>query len=624
MGLMTTQNTLAIFEDLRRHAPFDRMATEPLRFLAERVAIRHFSKGGLVLSPSADPPQSFMIILDGCVQGMSLLRHDGQGLSRFQLIAGECFPIGALLSDRAVIHEYQALCETRCYCLAKADFESLLEQSPEFKDFCVRRLANLLDQIQKDIQAQYAELQSMNSSLGHLIPRQPVTCSPDTPIREALRQMQQQTLGAMVVVTGQRPVGLFTLRDLLRISLEGCDLDHPIATVMKPDWMALPSTAPAFEAVLTMARHPIRHLLVVDDERLIGVISEKDLFQPQRLGVGRIVTAIVEAEGLEPLVQAADAIRLLAHQLLAQGLVAEPLTQLITTLNDRLTQRILELETLQAGNDLSFCWLSLGSEGRFEQTLKTDQDNGILFQAPPGVEREALRERLLKLAGRVNQTLADCGFPLCQGGIMASHRPWCLSLEEWKARFATWIDQGTPQDLLLAAIFFDLRGLWGEVALAEELRQWLMRKIAHTPRFLHQMAVTALFNSPPLGLVRDFVLSGEGDLAHTLDLKMNGAALFVDGTRILALAIGSTHTNTPQRLRAAVAAGRLTRDEAETWIQAFLYIQLLRLRQQHQHPGSGNRIDPSQLNSLERRILKESLRQAGKLQSRLSLDYRLR
>ncbi|CAK0767050.1 CBS domain-containing protein [Gammaproteobacteria bacterium] len=593
-----------------------------LRFLAARARICHYPPGSVLLDPDMGFPQWLTILLDGCVQGTPMPRQEGP--HGFQLIAGECFPIGALLSNRSVIHEYRALRETRCCLLAKADFESLLDQSAAFKDFCVRRLANLLDQIQKDIQAQYAERQTLDGSLGHLIPRPPVTCSPETPIREALQQMQQQTLGAMVVVSGQSPVGLFTLRDLLKISLEGCDLARPIATVMRHAWVALPSTAPAFEAVLAMARHPIRHLLVVDDERLIGVISEKDLFQPQRLGVGRIVTAITEAENQEQLVQAADAIRLLAHHLLAQGLVAEPLTQLIATLNDRLTQRILELETLKAGNRLHFCWLSLGSEGRFEQTLKTDQDNGILFQAPPGVEREALRERLLTLAERVNQTLADCGFPLCRGRIMASRREWCLSLEEWKTRFATWIDQGTPQDLLFAAIFFDLRGLWGEVALAEELRQWLMRKIISTPRFLHQMAANALLNSPPLGLVRDFVLSGEGELAHTLDLKMNGATLFVDGARILALRIGSAHTNTPQRLRAAAAAGRLTQDEAETWIQAFLYIQLLRLRQQHRQPDAGNRIDPGQLNGLERRILKESLRQAGKLQSRLSLDYRLR
>jgi CBS domain-containing protein len=227
----------------------------------------------------------------------------------------------------------------------------------------------------------------------------------------------------------------------------------------------------------------------------------------------------------------------------------------------------------------------------------------------------------------VNEALDACGFPLCRGEIMASNPKWCLTLAEWKGVFDGWIDHGDPQALLNASIFFDFRPLEGEAALAEELRQWLAAKAKANPRFLHQMAANALRNRPPLGVVRDFVLESKGEYAHTIDLKLNGTTPFVDAARIYSLAAGDSHTNTPQRLRAAATAMHIPPEEVEAWAEAFLFIQLLKLRNQHWREKEGgsmhNHIDPDELNELERRILKEAFRQARKLQQRLALDYGL-
>ncbi|MEN6628316.1 MAG: putative nucleotidyltransferase substrate binding domain-containing protein, partial [Sulfuricella sp.] len=221
----------------------------------------------------------------------------------------------------------------------------------------------------------------------------------------------------------------------------------------------------------------------------------------------------------------------------------------------------------------------------------------------------------------INEVLDACGFPLCKGNIMASNPQWCLSLGEWRECFAGWIDQGDPEALLNAAIFFDFRPLFGAQHLAGDLRQWLAGKAAANPRFLHQMAANALRNRPPLGLIRDFVV-GDG---HTLDLKLNGITPFVDAARIYSLAAGSVHTHTTQRLSAATL--NIQKTETDAWIDAFQFIQLLRLRIQHQQCEAGsepsNRIDPDSLNDLDQRILKEAFRQARKLQSRLAMDYQL-
>jgi CBS domain-containing protein len=254
----------------------------------------------------------------------------------------------------------------------------------------------------------------------------------------------------------------------------------------------------------------------------------------------------------------------------------------------------------------------------------------MVFHLPEGADAGAVRARLLPLARRINEELDRCGFPLCKGGVMASNPRWCLSLAEWRRQFADWIYRGNAQDILHAAIFFDFRSVHGDGSLADDLRHWLGPKVAATPRFLHYLAANALENRPPLGVVRDFVVASGGSYPNTINLKMNGATPFVDVARIYALAGGLAQTNTVERLRAAGGGGRFSPEEVEAWSQAFSFIQLLRLRRQHLEPDeageageAGNRVDPDRLNELDRRILKESFRQARKLQTKLALDFGL-
>jgi CBS domain-containing protein len=205
---------------------------------------------------------------------------------------------------------------------------------------------------------------------------------------------------------------------------------------------------------------------------------------------------------------------------------------------------------------------------------------------------------------------------------MAGNPELCLTPEEWKARFAGWTRDPDPEALLNASIFFDLRPLGGELELGEGLRTYLRDLVAGNRRFLHLMAANALRARPPLGLVRDFVVGDDG----TVDLKADGARLFVDAARIFALATGVEATSTATRLRESGPRLRMPGPETEAAIDAFFFLQLLRLRVQQADPdgpGGRNRLDPSTLHEVDRRILKEALRQARHLQARLALDYEL-
>jgi len=610
----------ATLETLRTQAPFSGMAEGDMAWLVERLSLTYFSQGTTLLEAGGTPPDALFIIKQGVVEGEAPGR---EGTRLLQLTSGEMFPLGALLTGRAVANRYIAASDAFCYRLPAAVFQTLLGRSRAFSDFCTRRIASLLEESQRAVQSEYALAQDDENRFSRpvrsLIRQAPLSVKPDTPLAEALAAMDGARVGSIMVCDGEaHPLGILTLKDVLRrVTLAGIPLATAIDAVMTADPATLEGAAPVSDALLLMARRGLHHVPLVEGGRLIGVISEKDVFALRRLSMEGITGAIARAEDAASLPALAQDIGALAHNLLAQGMNAENLTAILTSLNDRLTQRVIELESRAASlPDVQWCWLALGSEGRMEQTLATDQDNALIYQGATEAERAAL----LAFAERVNQRLAECGFPLCKGGIMASNPKWCQSLEAWRATFANWIHRSDAPALLQASIFFDFRPLYGADALSDELREWLNGSIKDNRLFLKRMAENAVANRPPLGLVRDFVVSSDG--AHTLDLKINGITPFVDAARIFALHAGVGETGTVARLRAAARAWKMSTDEVEAWVAAFHFIQLLRVRHQHaaQTRGEivGNRIDPEQLNALDRRILKEAFRQARKLQAVMS------
>jgi CBS domain-containing protein len=356
------------------------------------------------------------------------------------------------------------------------------------------------------------------------------------------------------------------------------------------------------------------------------VINERDLFALQRVSMRQVIEGLHGADTLEALKRAAGDIRRLTENLLAQGVGAEPLTRTIATLNDLLSRRVIELALARHDlADIDWCWLALGSEGRGEQTFATDQDNALLFEAADAAEAAHLRPRLLAFAAAVNADLDALGFPLCTGKVMASNPDLCLASDEWKARFLDWIRAPTPAALLFANIVFDFRPLYGDTTLVDALREWLHSYTQENRIFLRLMVQNALETDPPLGLIRAFAVDDDAAHKGTIDLKVRGTRLFVDAARVFALAHGIAETGTAARLR--VAGRRLNVEERHVAaaIDAFHFLQMLRLRQQDLagDGGHANRIDPYALNEVEQRMLKEAFRQAKQLQQRLKQSYQL-
>lgn len=472
------------------------------------------------------------------------------------------------------------------------------------------------------------EQQALTLPLRALVRKEPIVCGEESSVREAAAIMHAHGVGSVIAVDAEsRPLGIFSERDLLDAIARNED-GRRVGEVMTREPLSLPAHAFAYEAALLMIGKGIRHLLVTEEGKLIGVVSERDLFSLQRLGLGELTTEIRLAADVAVLKGIAGEIRKLTRLLVEQGVAAEQLTLYVSVLNDRLCQRVIEVVRKRFElEQMSWCWLAFGSEGRLEQTFSTDQDNGIIFAAHGELTPADARARLLPFALAVNQALDECGYRWCKGNVMASNPELCLSAEEWRAKMLGWLASWEPQALLDASIYFDFRPLYGDATLAQELRDWVLDRTPAYPAFLRQMAQNAVLARPALAAMRGFVTEDVPGAPHSIDLKRFGVRLFVDAARIYALARGLPQTNTVDRLRAAVAGVRMSAADAGAVIAAFLFVQQLRLRHQASQESlsdeTANRIDPDKLNELERDALKGAFRLARKLQQRLSLDYQI-
>lgn len=608
--------------ELMRFAPFSQMGERDLDFFLSHSTLEYFAPGEVLAEPAQQAVKRLFFIRQGAVRGEHGLA-DTQGAG-IHYDAGDLFPISAAVAGRAVSATYRASADTFVLALPCAAMTELAASSAAFASFLQGRVLSFLELSARAVQAVYASQamseQSLERRLDEIMVRAPLACATGTPLRTALEEIRARRVGSVLIHAPDGTLcGILTRHDILdRVTLPAVGLDTPIEAVMVHPVMSLSPQHTAQDAALLMSRHGVRHVPVTENGRAVGIVSERDLFALQRLSLRGVSGAIRSAPDLPALESLAPDIRRFAQTLLAQGVQARQLTALISHLNDLLTERLLNLLARQHRLDLQqVCWLALGSEGRSEQTIATDQDNALIL---PDGATPAERDAWLAFAQAANAALARCGFPLCEGGVMAGNPACCLTYSGWLERFRHWVQQGAPQDLLDASIYFDFRGLAGNLDLAGRLRAEVNRLGREVPRFLKQLALNALTRSAALGWMGG--VSGDAD--GSIDLKLQGTAIFVDAARLYALAQACPATGTRERLLTIGPGLGLQASEYEAWIVGFEFLQLLRLRRQLDgaaEQGSPNRITLDQLNDIDRRMLRESLRAARALQQRMRLDY---
>lgn len=626
-----------IIEFLRRVPPFQFLDEKTLNEFASGVSFEFYPKGTMILRQDGPASEHLRIIKRGGVKVFLKTGDDEEVIIDYRG-EGETFGILSLVGGDKSRANVVATEDTICYLVKKDVILRLLDTNADFTEYFLKSFFN------KFIDKVYGEMRNKSllytggdkilftTTIGDLITKPPVTASQNITIKEAAEIMSNNRISSIVLVDpdGNVPVGIVTDRDLRdKVVAKARDFNEPISKIMSRSLIKAEARDYCFEALLKMVRYNIHHLIIVDKGELKGVITNHDLMMLQGTSPISIAREIEGQRTVEGIIPVSGKTNRIIELLLREGAKATNITRIITEINDRIVKRLLEITEERLGPPpLNYCWVVFGSEGRKEQTFKTDQDNAIIYDDPEDEAKAEMARTYFKNFGLyMRDALIKSGFPSCPADYMASNPKWCQPLKVWKEYFSRWIDRPTPEAILFSLIFFDFRPIHGNLTLAEKLRAFLKHRIKDQNIFLATMAGVITKNRPPLGFFGSFVVEKKGEHKNELNIKHNGIGIIVDAVRLFALEKGVTVTSTIERLRELKDRHHpIVSEYGDEIEQAFEFLMLLRLHHQFERIRSGkepdNFINPEGLSLLERNTLKESFRLLSRIHDSIIEQYR--
>jgi CBS domain-containing protein len=625
--------------------PFHFLSKPMLEELVNALIVEYFPKGEIILSPEGSPTQHLYIIRSG---GVKMLAATQKAQDRAKVYDyrddGDFFGLISLLSGAPSPFTVVAEEDTICYLVKKELFQKCMESHPDFFLYFTSGPSKGFQQFEAKA-PRYESILALEPGMNQILftgrvkemmHREVLTCQPEETVVGAARKMSNRGVGSIIVVDEYNmPTGIVTDSDIRsKVLASGKLVNVPVIDIMSRPVKSISPEAFCFEAVLSMITDKIKYLTVVDGLKLVGIISEHDLMVSQGNNPVAVIKGIQQATDIDQIIQQRKNIDLSMRIILEHGGMARDICELITTLNDHLTRKVIELAEESMVRErfgkppVPYAWIALGSEGRREQTLRTDQDNAIIFSDTCSAEHEPeVQQYFLTLSEKVIAGLEQCGFPRCKGGLMANNPQWCQPYRVWLEYFRNWIQKLYPnaEDILQTFIFFDFRSIYGTIDFTPGLIECINVNLDTRNLFLHTMADTAVLHQTPLGFFKKLVVEKSGEYKNHLNLKLNGLAPLVDAVRILALDQRIFETNTLDRISGLAEAGLLSQAEADNLRDAFNVLMLLRVRHHVNMINNGkdpdNYINPDELSIIQRTMLKEAFKTIDRLQELLKLRY---
>lgn len=591
-------------------APFDRLGEAERDRLAEAVSAAHYEPEQTVVQRWERPAHLF-VIAAGTVE-----EFDSTGpVGRFGV--GEMFDSRALIEGRSQ-HRFVAADRCTCYLVPVPLARSLSQSNPAIRRFFAEDVARRADAL-VSLQQQKEAASLLMARIGDGALAAPVFVAPETTMRQAVSLMKQHGTSALLIRNDGR-VGIFTGRDVReRLVLAGLPGETPIGALASYDLVTLEADDFLFNALVVMTRKVIRHVVVTRGPEIVGVLEQADLLNSLTNTSYAIASQAERATGPAELKEAGDAIPRLIGSLYDRGVKPRYIARMVTDLNRKIVRRLYE-QVAPAALSQAACFMVMGSEGRGEQLLRTDQDNGMMFRG------ERAPDGFAEVARAVPEGLIALGYPPCPGNVMASNPFWAKSMDAYREDLLGWIHQPSTEGFMNLAIFFDAEAVAGDAGLLAELKAHLFDLVRGQQTAVRHFARAVESFATPLGLFDRFVVE-KRDHAGELDIKKGGIFPIVHAARSLALEHGLSETNTIARLQALSGRRPFGRELTADLIEAFDFMSMLRLRTQLDQLERGaptsNYVRPGGLNRLERGLLRDSLKVVKQVKSLIVNYYRL-
>ena len=605
-----------IVQFLRKLPGFDSLNDEQLGVCARSIDIAYYRQGTDILTFGSENNQ-LHIVRSGAVE----LRNEAEELMT-RLGEGDCFGFPSLMNNAPARHHSVAIEDALVYHLKGEAFSEVRRENSEFDTWFIRALSDRLLMSPAGLSFRGAT----GVSVGNLVGRAPVTIDSSATVRETARKMVAERVSSMLITDETGVCGIVTDRDIrARVVAEGHSGELPITRIMSVSPITLDADAHAYEAALVMMQHHIHHLPITADGELIGMVARSDFMRLETEHPLYLVSDIGKQTTAEGIVEACTRLPGLIVGQIESDANGEQLGKFITTITDTVTRQLLHIAETELGPPpCDYAWVALGSQGRFEQSAKSDQDNALLLSDTCNESDDPYFAAVAKI---VNDGLDACGYVYCPGDVMASNTKWRQPLSQWKRYFRKWITVPEQKALMHANIFFDLRCVYGNTGLVDELKESIRVVARKNELFLALMAKNAMNFQPPLGFFRQFVLERSGEHKNTLDLKLKGIMPIVEIARIRSLAAGELRVSTRNRLLAAARAGEITETDAANLIDTLDFIEKLRVEHQSRQLRAGeapdNHLAPSDLSPLARQNLKSAFSQVRVSQSALLNRFHL-
>lgn len=595
---------------LRQIVPFDRLGPEELQTAADALDVEYFPATRTLAQPG-QAAEALWIVIKGRID-----EYDDSGTSLAAYGPDDVVGAAALLRGR---HDCRLSTgeETLCYTLPRGTFMRLGESCPALHEHVEASLADRLLGLRKRRRAEETS-GPLLARISAQDVRPAIRIDAADSIAKATMTLARDNARAAIVCDGARN-GIVTLTDIARaVAAQGIDRTQPIGSLARFELIGVEVGDFVFNALLLMTRHRIGRVVVSRTGEVLGMIEQLDLLGMLSTQSFMLVARIEGADSVDALHEPAEGIAETVRALERQGAHPRHIARLVSELNLQLMRKLFAL-LAPPGLAADVCLIVMGSEGRGEQIFRTDQDNGLILR--DGVDESAARAFALEYA----QALIRLGFPPCPGGVMLSNPQWCKAQREWQSDIDQLALHASPEAMLQLSILSDAATVCGDPELLQDVRDHLSRTLRGKPAYLAHLARATLAFGTPLGLFAHFVLS-RGPDGEGLDIKKGGIFPVVHGVRCLALEAGLNETNTWRRIEALSRLQRFDTQFADDLGEALEVMSGFRLHRQLARPETNdeaNVLDPRQLDTLERELLRDALRVVDAFKRFVSHHFRL-
>lgn len=622
---------------LKNTKPFDLLPESMLQGICDSLIETSYSRDTLAYRQGITEVKGVDIIVKGEYE--TFFFDASENRRSIEIHHAEyCFGgISILLNRKKALKSVIAKKGTIVYNLPRKDFLQVCHASEEFfqyytTDFGKRMLdeefAHFVKTPASFEESYIAAEQLYSRKVDGIVYKEIVSCDADTPLYEAAQRMATERVSCLFIRNKEQEIIGYatdmTLRD--NVIAKCIDARSPISQVMDNPIVSIPEQAYLYEAVLKMFATKSRYLLVEREGKYIGFVSRNRILSEQGQSPLVFIQSVKSAETMDELRQKWNYVPEIIKQLLGRGINAEIINQVITTIADTIAVKVIERVIREMGEPpAKFVFMVTGSEGRKEQTLKTDQDNAIIYEDKANEQRETVRAYFLAFANKVSDYLNEIGFSYCEGGYMASNPSWTHSLSHWKRNYKKWIEESVPEHAIKFSTFFDCRSLYGDESIIHELKQFLEEELQKpNERFFAFTAKNALQYEPPLTFFKNIKTETIGK-TEVFNIK-NAMTPIVDLVRVYALQKRIYEENTGERLKKLMELGVFSQQQYQELYQSYYYLMAMRLENQAnqilvEKVDPNNYIRINNLTKIERTTLKEIFKTIDNFQMGIKMRF---